>query len=604
VSFLAPIWLALAAAVAVPLMLHLMRRRVDTRFEFPAVRYLLRAEKDNIRTLKLRNLLLMFLRALTVVLLALAAARPIGWLIGAGHVPTAVAVVLDNSLSTGVIIDGAPLLDRLKGAARGVIDEASTSDRVWLLTADGAVTGGSKGVVRDAVDRTDILGGKGDLASVIARAAGLVLASGLPSRTVIIVTDGQATSWTATSSLGTVRALVFAPLTTPPPNHAMAAAEPRPPRWTPRGALQLRATVADSATYRVSLGSRTLARGTLRGSDEVTLRAEPQERGWISGTAELAPDELRADDARFFAVWIGPAPSVRVDPSAGVFARSAVEALVQSGRAAPGDGIDLAQAEAATRLPALIFAPSDPIRLGAANRALERLGIPWRFTEARRDETVARGNGLDDVAVTLRYPLRAEAGAVSDTLALAAGQPWIVAGERYVLVGSPLDPTATSLPVRAQFVPWLADVVAQRLSADASAIIAAPPGTRLRLPAGVTGLERDDGELVPSVQAGTVPSRAGVYFLRRGSDRIGALVVNPEPEESLLERLDARDLASRIQSSDRTVTADAQRLRQAAFSGAARRPLQTALLIVALGCLLAEMFIVRRSARAGRRRAA
>ena len=602
-SFLAPIWLALATAVVVPLMLHLMRRRVDTRFEFPAVLYLLRAEKDNIRSLKLRNLLLMFLRALTVLLLALAAARPIGWLIGAGHVPTAVAVVLDNSLSTGVIIDGAPLLERLKDGARGVIDEASTSDRVWLLTADGAVTGGSKGVVREAVDRADILGGKGDLMSVIARAAGLVLASGLPSRTVIIVTDGQASSWTGTASLGSVRALVFAPRTAPPPNHAMAAAEARPLRWTPRGMLQLRATVADSATYRVSLGSRTLARGTLRGSDEVTLRAEPQERGWISGVAELAPDELRADDTRYFAVWIGPAPAVRVDPSAGAFARSAVEALVQSGRAALGDAMEIAQAEAATKLPALIFAPSDPIRLGAANRALERLGIPWRFTDARRDETLARGSGLDDVAVTLRYPLRAEAGAASDTLALASGQPWIVAGDRYVLVGSPLDPAATSLPVRAQFLPWLADVIAQRLSVNASTIIAAAPGSRLRLPAGVTALERD-GELVPTGQSATAPSRAGVYFLRRGSDRIGALVVNPEPEESLLQRLDARDLASRIQSSDRTVTADALRLRQAAFSGAARRPLQTTLLIVALGCLLAEMVIVRRSARAGRRRAA
>jgi hypothetical protein len=604
VSFLAPVWLALAAAVVVPLMLHLMRRRVDTRFEFPAVLYLLRAEKESIRNLKLRNLLLMVLRALAIIFIALAAARPLGWLIGAGHVPTALAVVFDNSLSTGVIIDGAPLLEKLKEAARGVIDGASASDRTWLLTADGAITAGPKGVVRDAVDRTEAFGGKGDMPSVLARAAGLVLASGLASRTVVIVTDGQASAWTSTTSLGDVRVLVFAPRTTPPPNHAMAAAEPRPVRWTPRGSLQLRGTVADSATYRVSLGTRTLARGTLRGNDEVTLRAEPSERGWIAGTAELTPDELRADDTRHFAVWIGPAPSVRVDVSAGQFARSAVEALAQSGRAVLGDGIEVAQAEAAAKLPALLFAPSDPIRLGAANRALERLGIPWRFGEARRDETVARGTGFDDVAITLRFPLRAEPGAQGDTLALASGQPWIVAGERYVIVASPLDPSATSLPVRAQFLPWLADVVAQRLSADASTTIATTPGSRVRLPPGVTGLESGDGALLPATEDGLAPKRAGVYLLRRGPDRVGALVVNSEPEESLLERLDARDLASRIQAADRTVTADAALLRQGAFSGTARRPLQTAFLFVAAACLLAEMVIVRRSARAGRRRAA
>lgn len=75
-SFLAPLWLALSAAVAVPLILHLMRRRVETRRDFPAARYLLRAEKENIRTLRLRNLLLMVLRALAILFLALAAARP------------------------------------------------------------------------------------------------------------------------------------------------------------------------------------------------------------------------------------------------------------------------------------------------------------------------------------------------------------------------------------------------------------------------------------------------------------------------------------------------------------------------------------------------
>ena len=61
-SFLAPWALLLAAAVGVPLVLHLLRRRTGTRFDFPAVRYLLRAEKDHAREVKLRNMLLMLLR--------------------------------------------------------------------------------------------------------------------------------------------------------------------------------------------------------------------------------------------------------------------------------------------------------------------------------------------------------------------------------------------------------------------------------------------------------------------------------------------------------------------------------------------------------------
>ena len=204
-SFLAPIWLVLTAAIVVPLALHLMRRHIDTRIEFPAVRYLARAEKENIRSLKLRNLLLMLLRTLAVLLLALAAARPIGWLIGAGHVPTALAVVLDNSLSSSAIVDGTPLLNRLKDGARSVVTGATSSDRVWLVTIDGAVTGGTTAAVRDAVDRTRVFGGRGDLAAAAARAAGLVLAAGLPEREVMIVSDGQATQWKDNVSVGEAR---------------------------------------------------------------------------------------------------------------------------------------------------------------------------------------------------------------------------------------------------------------------------------------------------------------------------------------------------------------------------------------------------------------
>jgi hypothetical protein len=120
VTFLAPIWLLLGALAAVPLLLHLLRRRIGSRVEFPAVRYLLRAEREHSRRLKLRNLLLMFLRVLVVILVALAAARPIGNAPIGGHPPTALAIVLDNSLSTTVMVDGRSVFERLRAAALGL----------------------------------------------------------------------------------------------------------------------------------------------------------------------------------------------------------------------------------------------------------------------------------------------------------------------------------------------------------------------------------------------------------------------------------------------------------------------------------------------------
>lgn len=604
-SFLAPLWLVLSAAVAVPLFLHLLRRRIEIRREFPAARYLLRAEKENVRRLKLRNLLLMLLRTLALLFLALAAARPIGALLGSGHVPTALAVVVDNTMSTGAIVDGNPLLARLKSAARSVIEGAASNDQTWLVTADGAVTGGARNVVLEALDRVEPLGGRSDLMGAITHAAGLVLAADLSASTVIVVTDGQSSQWPGDLELGEVRVVAYAPTGTAPFNRSVTMAEPRPPRWSPKGTVLVGASGVDSVTYRVTLDGRTAARGLLRGNDEQVVRLEPAERGWIAGAVDLAPDELRGDDERHFAVWIGDAPAVNVEPAAGVFVREAVDALVQSALVSRGSGIHVAPVDQAAGLPALLFAPSDPVRLGAANRNLERLGVPWRLGDVRRDETVARGSDVDGSSVRMRFPLRPSTGATtpSDTLATASGEPWIVGGPDYVLVASPMSAEATSLPIRAAFLPWLSNLLSQRLTREGSGLVRADPGAPIRLPAGVTGFE-GDSQVIAVGTVATAPTRAGVFFLRRGEERVGALVVNPEREESRLDRLNGPELKARLRASDVVVTSDPSDLVKSAFDPSAQRPLQAVLLFLALGCLVAEMIVVRRAEPRGLRRAA
>jgi hypothetical protein len=319
---------------------------------------------------------------------------------------------------------------------------------------------------------------------------------------------------------------------------------------------------------------------------------------------DLAPDELRGDDERHFAVWVGSAPAVTVDPASGLFVREAIDALVQSELIGRGPGIVIAPADLASRKPALLLAPSDPVRLGAANRALERLGVPWRLGEPRRDETVARGADLDGMPITMRYPLRPVAGAASDTLVTASGEPWAVAGDGYVLVASPVTVEASGLPIRAQFLPWLTELVSQRLAAEGAIQLRSNPGSSVRWPAGIDGLERNDGQVVPIQPESRAPLRNGVYFLRRGTDRVGALVVNAELEESLLDRLGGAALTARLRGDNVIVTADQGELVGAAFDQSARRPLQALLLLLALAALVAEMVIVRRAEPRGRARAA
>jgi hypothetical protein len=617
VHFLAPLFGLLGAAAAVPLLLHLMRRRAGARIEFPAVRYLARAEREHSRRLKLRNLLLMMLRVVAVLAIALGAARPVSRLLGipaklfgAGHAPSAVAVVVDNSLSTSVVIRGRTVLDRLVDAADGVFDRLSSADRVWLVTADGLMQGGTVATVRAALHRLRPLAGAGDPAGAVIRGAvlatGQARSAGMGDAVVAVATDGQASTWqSSTVDVAGARAVMFVPPDAPPPNHAVAEVEPRPARWTPRGEVAARLTgVADSVAYRIDLAGRTLARGTATAGDPtISVHASPGERGWVAGAVVLDPDELRADDTRHFAVWIGEPPTVVVDSSVGPFVREAVTTLETTGRASAASGgakgIEIVPADQLDHLPALIVAPSDPVRVGAANRALERAGVPWRFGAQVRAGGDLRALG-DDVTVSMRYALEPHGAAATDTIARVGEAAWAVGGPGYVVLASPMDPAATTLPIRASFVPWVADLLAQRLGpgAGGGGVLTAAPGAVLTRPEWADAQERDDGSAEPlSGVTMRAPAAAGVTFLRRGGARVGALVVNGEARESDLRRLSLGALAARVHPAG---AARVESVRTPwitdVFEGGGGRPLATPLFLLALALLITESVLTRRQA--------
>lgn len=598
-NFLAPWYLVLAAGVAVPLLVHLLRRRIGTHVPFPATRYLARAERDHSRTLKLRNLLLMLLRVAILAAVALAAARPAAWLGGGGHAPTAMAIVIDNSLSSSAVVSGKPVIDELRSVAHRVIAAAAPGDRVWLVTADGQVRGGTPMVLARELDALEPLAGAGNPAAALARGAALVRSSGIASRSVVLLTDGQRTTWQRSSAVANgVSLVVWMPTEPPPRNAAVVEARAEPPRWTPRGAVVARVESKDSITYRMTLGGRTFARGTAASGEDVTVTAAPAERGWQSGTVEIEPDEMPADNVRHFAVWIGPATGVTALPGAGSFVASALDVLRGSQRIAAGQDASVAAADEVTALPALIAAPSDPSRLGVANRALAKLDVPWRFGAIRRDSSLARAvpgalAGADDVSVAFRYQLQPVAGAAADTLANVGAEPWIVGGPRYVLVGSPLTPEASSLPVSAAFLPWLTDVFTQRLSGEAGQVIYTSPRSALPAPRWADGIELPDGSRAPIEPSSvlTSPTIAGTYFLDHAGRRVGALVVNPPAEESQLDRFTLHDLAARLGGARPASTPAVSDVARSAFAAAARRSLVPLLLGIAALLLLAESWM-------------
>jgi len=561
VSFLAPFFLSLAVLAGVPLLVHLLRRRVTRRVEFPAVRFLVQTEREHDRERLVRNRLLLLLRLLAVLALVAAVARPMARFVGAGHPPIAVAIVLDQSMSTRAVVDGRTVFARLQEAAHSVAGALTSEDRGWLVTSEGLVLAGDAGALQAAIDAQAPAAGRGDLPGALRRARTLLDAGRPRTPVLLVLTDGQRTARPVEPELLEDAALVVhVPTFTSPLNRAVQAIAVEPTRWVPSGRLTFHLSGPDSLAWRVLLGERTLARGTAAAAPfatpvRVEIAGQAVDTGWLSGRVELEADESPGDDVRHFVVRAAPPPAVSVRRSAGPFTGAAVEALIDDTRLRRATAADRApvvvtSAAEEASAPAVRVAPDDPLQIIAANRALERAGVPWRFGAPLRDTVAVRelspaASGtavaaeppsLAGATVTLRYRLArvpvtggADSGRV---LATAGGLPWVVAGTGYVLVGSPLTLAATTAPMQAGFVPWLRDLLTLRLSEE-GAVWAAAPGDTITLPIEVDALVGPDGTTTASTSVAlVVPGEPGVYLLGRATRTVGALVVNPETEES------------------------------------------------------------------------
>lgn len=200
-SFLAPLFAVGLAALAIPILVHLVHRERKETTPFPSLMFLLRTPYQHSRRQRIRDWLLFLMRAAVFALLVAAFSRPVfdreneAAAASAGGGREAV-ILLDRSFSMRVGDRWA----RAQAAARAALDGLGPADRGTLvLFADQARAvadeGGSRAVLRAAVDSTT----PGDAATrygpalVLARRA--VAASPLPKREVIVISDFQRTGW-------------------------------------------------------------------------------------------------------------------------------------------------------------------------------------------------------------------------------------------------------------------------------------------------------------------------------------------------------------------------------------------------------------------------
>lgn len=503
--------------------------------------------------MRLRHLVLLALRTALVLLIVLAAARPLVRA-GAGglHASTALVVILDNSPSAGVVVDGRPVLERLRAIARGSLAEAGPSDRLWLMLADGVARAGDRSQLLAVVDSVGTSPWRLDLGDAVTRAVQIVTGEPLPTREVHVVSDLQRTSLGSVqvSPRGT-RVLVLAGSPAAVPNRGVGRAV------VTDG--QLAVTVVgtpgtEPGAVTVRLGATVVAHALAAPGAALLVPLPSEPAGWWRGEVSLDPDELRADDERPFVWRVAQSSEIHADPEAGPFVAAAVSVL--DTRAGRGGGPVVHLGGQPGSGPSVVLPPADGSGVGTLNRALAARGSTWRYGTPGTPGVLASSAvpALAGAAVARRYRLVAP-GDVADSgvFATVNGEPWLVRDGDLVMLGSRLDTEWTELPTRAAFVPFV-DALANRL---------------VRGEASVTWEE----------------GRPRIAFATRGFDTVGATVYGLDPRESDLSPATPDDAARALGAE----VLDPRRFATERFAGGRRTDVSGLLLVLALVVALAEL---------------
>ncbi|MDQ3698059.1 MAG: BatA domain-containing protein [Gemmatimonadota bacterium] len=336
-GFLAPIFLAGLAALAVPVFIHLIQRERREAVEFPSLMFLRRIPYKSMRRQRLRHITLFALRCLALVLLAAAFARPFLDARQASALPSGVGarelvILLDRSWSMGY----GDRWTRALGAARRAVDGVTPDDQATLVLFDAGATAvteptADRGALRAAIEAARLGAGVTRYAPALKLAQQVLADSDRPRREAVLITDFQRIGWdgreevrlppgtTLTNvdvSTGETRDIAVAGVEL---GRDFTDTEGATAQERVTASARIVNTGADSATgvvVTLELNGRELERKTAmvpaKGATMVAFTPVAIPDGPSRGTVRVAPDALPQDDAFHFVLSRGQALSVLV----------------------------------------------------------------------------------------------------------------------------------------------------------------------------------------------------------------------------------------------------------------------------------------------------
>ncbi len=248
-SFLAPLFLLGLAGLAIPTLIHLVQRERKRPIEFPSLMFLQRIPYQSVRRRRVRNWLLLLLRAAAIAMLVLAFARPFFRhdpnIVIASAGAREVVILLDQSASMGY----GDHWQRAKTEAKKVIDGLGAADRATLVlfsrnSEENVRATADRGRLDAAVDAAHVTSGATRYAPALRLAQSILTRSPLGHREAVIISDFQRSGWERHEDVS-----------------------------FPAGAILTPVSVVSGPMPNLSVASVTFARTRFAGEDRVTVTA-------------------------------------------------------------------------------------------------------------------------------------------------------------------------------------------------------------------------------------------------------------------------------------------------------------------------------------------
>jgi hypothetical protein len=203
-TFLNAIWAALAIALA-PVLIHLLMRQRYKKVDFPTLRFLRELQRQKMRQLRFRQILLLILRTLAILFLVLAIMRPVlkssaGILPGAQARTTAI-LILDRSASMQTETPGGSRFRDVQTRAQEILGSLKDGDDAQIIWADDVPDRFPEApttqirLLREAIVAAHPTEHGGDLVKALQQARQSVGASQNLQKEVYVLSDLSLSAW-------------------------------------------------------------------------------------------------------------------------------------------------------------------------------------------------------------------------------------------------------------------------------------------------------------------------------------------------------------------------------------------------------------------------